>query len=286
MRVLFIAACLLAVSALGATAQQQVKLSFRYLPQRHYLTRVNMNASGNVNAQGNSSVADSLKAKGIAPNTNLAVTASGDIDITTGAQSGDRVPVTMRLNNISAQPKINGQQLPVPTGMLNGKAVYATASATDGALHIDSVSGKRLPDSTLNRINSMMGMMMNRMQAINKTFKVGESFSQDVKFDMMGSKMKMPENAVNRVTYRLNRIEGNQAYFSIKQSTNFTDDKKGTRVTVAGSGAGTMVYEIKEQFPSAFQSSMNVRIHAADASKGGADVTINVTTTGNTSLQQ
>ena len=285
MKIPFIAACFMAGLALSAQAQQQVKLSFKYLPQRHYITKVNMNANGNVNVQGNNGIADSLKAKGLTPNTSLAVTASGDIDITTGVQNGDQVPVTMRLNNVSAQPKLNGQQLPAPVGMLNGKAVYATASATDGKLHIDSVSGKRLPDSTLNRINSMMGMMMNRMQAINKTFKVGESFSQDVRFDMMGDKMKMPENAVTKVTYHLNRIDGNKAYFDIKQSSNFADDKKGIRTMVTGTGTGTMVYEIKEQYPSAFQSNMNVKVHAADANKGGADVTFMVNTTGTTSLQ-
>ncbi|GAB2691863.1 hypothetical protein GCM10027037_13990 [Mucilaginibacter koreensis] len=286
MRIPLITACLVAGLSFAVQAQQQVKLSFKYLPNRHYLTKVNMSGNGTVNAQGNSSVADSLKAKGIAPNTTLAVTASADVDITTGAQSGNNVPVTMRLNNVVAQPKINGQQLPVPVGMLNGKAVYATTSATDGQLHIDSVSGKHLPDSTLNRINSMMGMMMNRMQAINKTFKVGESFTQDVKFDMMGGKMKMPENAVTKVTYRLSRVSGTKAYFDIKQSTNFMDNKNGMQSTVTGSGTGSMVYEIKEQYPSSFQSDMNVKVHTADASKGGADVLFNVSTTGTTVLQK
>ncbi len=276
------------ITALTLSAQaQQVKLTLKYLPQRHYVTKVNMNVSGSVNTQGNSAMADSLKAKGMnMQNLKLALNASGNILINTGAESGGQIPLTMKLDNVSAQPTINGQQIPLPAAMLNGKMVYAKAASDDGKLHIDSVSGKHLPDSTLNKINSMMSMYMSKMQFPGKTFKPGDTFTQDIPLNMpMGNQM-MPANATSKVTYHLVKVSGNKAYFDLSQTTNFSDDKHNTHAMVTGSGKGNMVYEIKEQYPSAFQSNMNVNVHATDAGKGGADIVMNIETNGTTTLSR
>lgn len=285
MKIHMLSAALMAAFALHASAQQEVKLSVKYLPQQHYTTSLNMKVMGSVKTDGNSAMADSLKAKGLSQNLKVALTASGNVDVTTGAESGGSIPVTMRVDNVTAQPSLNGQQIPfVPTGMINGKKVYATASAADGKLHVDSVSGKRLPDSTLSRINDMMGMAMNRMHFPDKTFKPGDTFTQDVPFNMPMATGMQPVNANTKLTYHLVRIAGGKAYFDITQATSFADAKQGKNVAVAVSGKGSMVYEIKEQYPSAFRSDMNINVHASGNDKGKAEAMFTVSTSGTTML--
>lgn len=280
-----LAAGMAAGCTLSANAQQ-VKLVIRYKPEQQYLTKLNMDAAGQVNFPVGTAVADSLKAKGLAANTNFAANASADLNIVTGKAVNGMVPVTMQLNNVSAQPKINGQQFPVPVDMLNGKMVYAMQTGADGQLKIDSVSGRRLPDSTLSRINSMMANMMGRMQLMNKTFKVGESYTQDVPLNMPMGKMNMPANAVTKVTYTLKRVSGDKAYFDLKQSTSFTDMKDGMQVAVNGTGTGSMVYETKQQYPSSFQSGMTVAVKSTSSTKGNSDIKFTLNTRGVTTMSK
>jgi hypothetical protein len=270
----------------NANAQSEVKVSFRYLPQRHYLSKISMNVNGSVNVQGSSPITDSLKAKGIPQNMNVALNASGDIDINTGAESGGSVPVTMRLDNITAKPVFNGQQIPfVPVALLEGKMLYAKASA-DGQLHIDSVSGKHLPDSVLNRINGMISMVMNRMQLPKRTFRVGDSFTEDIPMNLPMAKGMAPANATSKVTYRLTKIEGGKAYFDIVQASNFTDDKHNMHGVFTGNGTGKMVYDIKEKYPEAFTSNMKINFHATGNDKGAADAAFTIVSNGTTSLSR
>lgn len=268
---------------LSADAQKEVKLSLKFQPQRHYLSKFNINVSGTVNAQGNNAVADSLKAKGLAQNSNLKLVASGDVDVTTGAESAGMVPVTMKVDNITAKPSINGQQIPfVPVNMLNGKMVYAKAS-DNGQLHIDSVSGKQLPDSALNHINNMMNMAMSRMQFPDKTFKPGDTFTQDIPFNMPMKGMP-PVNATTKVTYHLVKITGDKAYFNITQNTHYMDNKHNMNTVFTGTGTGSMVYEIKERYPSAFQSDMQVNLRSTGNGKGSTYAMFTIVTNGTTSL--
>lgn len=271
--------------AVNANAQQDVKLEFKYLPQHHYLSKISMNVAGDVNVQEQSAVADSMKAKGIPPNMKIALAASGNIDITTGAESNGLVPVTMRLDNVTAQPSFNGQNIPLPMAtMLNGKAVYGKANA-DGKLQLDSVSGKQLPDSALNHINQMMSMAMSRMQFPKKVFKPGDTFTQDVPLNMPMKGMP-PVNATSKVTYHLDRIANGKAYFNLTQTTSFVSDKDKMHTTMTGNGTGTMIYEVKEHYPSEFNSNMKINVHAGGTDKGGADVMLTIVTSGTTSLSR
>ncbi len=267
----------------GAYAQQSVKLSLKFLPERSYLTRITMNVLGTVTMQGSSPVADSLKAKGLKQNLQLALSASADVNTKTAAAVNGLIPVTMTVQNVNAQPSINGQQIPVPGTMLNGKMVYATAAAENGRLHIDSVSGKRLPDSVLTRINSMMSMSMNQLHFPDKTFRPGDSYTQDVPLNMpmMG---KTPVNATTRITYKLNRIAGGKAYFDIGQVTSFTQARPGNDVAISGTGTGTMVYDVRDHYPLSYQSAAKFSARGAMGAGNASNAAFNINTGAITTL--
>ena len=90
--------------------------------------------------------------------------------------------------------------------------------------------------------------MMTKISYPKKTLKVGETFVQDVPMEIPvgGGTMKMKDV----VTYKLNRIEGKKAYFTVSHDINLAGDVAGAgNMQGTGKGTGEMVYDAASKYP-------------------------------------
>jgi len=243
---LFVSFLILSVSL--AKAQDKIIFKIKFLPNHTYQIATNSSGTFNTDLSGNKDLVDKLSAQGITQPLVANVQFGNKTTATTGAISADKsFPVTMvKDGNPTVNVTVNGKQIPIPIPKTAEMKFYGQVSA-DGKLSLDSLSGKKLNDSTAAPFKKMMNSMMGAINFPEHALKIGESFTQTAPFNLPigGKGMAMSL----KKTYKLISISGDNAYFDIQESMDMQLDLKGVNVTLTGNGGGKMIYSIKNSYP-------------------------------------
>lgn len=130
--------------------------------------------------------------------------------------------------------------------MPNGATAYGIVKQ-DGVPQIDSVNAPGMPAQTKEiMLSTMRTMAGQNLVPAARTVKVGESFTVDTPIEMPIGPATMNMNT--KTTYKLNRVEGKKAYFDLTMSIDMKTNAEGQDMKGTGSGSGTMVYDIDNNF--------------------------------------
>jgi len=254
---------LMALMCLGFTqlwGQQGVVFKIKYLPNHNYQTNVSVDMKANVTATGDPQILDKLKEQGITQpvNANLSIALGGVMK--TGALAADKsVPVNMdyKINNISVSA--NGNQVPIPPKATEKDIKLSGHISQDWKIKIDSADGKAVADSAQKKMEQMMAMVQKNVEFPDKPLKPGDTFTQNVPMNIPvkeGNNIKIDAG----VTYKLVKIADGKAYFDLTPTFNMNLVIGKVSVVMTGTGTGSMVYSIKDSFPTSKKGNINVKL--------------------------
>lgn len=254
---LSIVALLLSISA-GAMAQKQVLFKIKYNPNQHYAMLMKMNMNMEMNVSGDSAMINKIKASGQSFPMIMTMDMATNGDIKTGAiNKASQIPFTMIVGIKPAKMTMNGKEMAIPMPATN-ETLFGTSNS-QGALTIDSVSGKKDP-----AVKASMSKLIENLTANikfpEKAMKVGESFVQDVPMDMPMAGMTTKMDC--KVTYTLVSINGDKANFDlkydIKSDINSGAAGQAMAITMTGDGDGKMLYDISTNYATSMVGTMNI----------------------------
>jgi len=251
---------LLVLVAYQAEAQKGIIFKIKYLPNHNYQTNVSVDMKANVTATGDPQILDKLKEQGITQpvNANLSIALGGVMK--TGALAADKsVPVNMdyKINNISVSA--NGNQVPIPPKATEKDIKLSGHISQDWKIKIDSADGKAVADSAQKKMEQMMAMVQKNVEFPDKPLKPGDTFTQNVPMNIPvkeGNNIKIDAG----VTYKLVKIAGGKAYFDLTPTFNMNLVIGKVSVVMTGTGTGSMVYSIKDSFPTSKEGNINVKL--------------------------
>jgi len=255
--------CLLAFLCLGVTqlwAQKAVLFKVKYLPNHNYQSTINVDMKVNATVTGDQQVLDKLKEQGITQpvNANLSLAFGGLMK--TGALAADKsIPVNMdyKINNISVTA--NGNQVPIPPKATEKDIKLVGHISQDWKITLDSANGKAVADTAQQKVQQMMNMLQNQIKFPDKPLKPGDSFTQ-------GGPINIPVKDSSNVkinagvTYKLIRIADGKAYFDLIPNFSLNVQVKNLSVDMSGTGTGTMVYSIKDNFPLSKEGNITMKV--------------------------
>ncbi len=266
----FLAAILITAASHFCYAQD-VNFKVQYLPNHIYNLSGSITMNLNTDLSKVPQIADQLTKQGISEPINAVMVMELTGAINTGTASADKTfPFTMNVNMPSMTVNVNGKQMPIPMPKASATNIFGHISA-EGRMSVDSLNGKKIPDSVAQKTLGMMNNMFKMVKFPDHPMKIGESFTQQIPFDI-----PMLSGLSNNIatTYKLVSIDGNKANFDVTQDMNMHMDVKGkVNINLTGGGTGKMVYDISNNFFSTYTTNSNMQI----AVKGdNVDVTGNL----------
>jgi hypothetical protein len=243
--------------AFNAEAQKGVIFKMKYLSNHTYDGTVNMRLSANVSLSGNDTIVAKLQEQGMTLPITLHFAMKMKGDIKTGSKSANGTfPLAMKYSFDDLSGDINGKSFPIPMDKLKtGVQMYAHI-APGGALRADSIAGQKLNDTSAQSVSKMMDMVQKSIKFPDHPMRVGESFTQDMPLSIpVAGNMKID----SKVVYKLVNIADGKAYFDIQQTMDMRIPIQGDAINLSGSGAGKMVYSIKDSFATAYSTDMNLK---------------------------
>lgn len=253
MKKIFTISALLLAATLSASAQSEVLFKMKMLPDHQYAANMKMNMDMDMSGVPQSST-------GSTPQKML-MEMNFTMDMKTGSVNGKKeFPVVMNMQMSPATMTMNGKTSTVPMPNKSIPTMYGKCGL-DGLPRIDSIPGTPMNDSIKTAMNKMMEAFQNNIKFPDKPMKVGDSFVQDMPFNlpMMGGGMKTEA----KITYKLISIAGGKANFDIASTMNMDMAVgKGSPVAMhmTGGGTGSMEYDIATSYPTHHLQNMDINM--------------------------
>jgi hypothetical protein len=247
-------------------AQDAVVFKIKYQPNYTYKMAVNFNMKLNVTVTGDPDILQKLQAEGITQPVNAILGLGADGTIKTGAIGSDQsFPLTMDFKIDSLTVSANGKEAPIPPMVTDKKLHMVAHIGKDNVMVVDSADGKKASDSTQKSTQQMMSMLQREIKFPETPMKPGDSFTQDMPFNlpMKGEGGDIKINA--SVTYKLTRIADGKAYFDMTPSFSLTFAIQKINIDMSGAGTGKMVYSIKDNFPISKDGTFNLKLKVTSA---------------------
>lgn len=258
-------------------AQQGVVFKIKYQPNKNYQLDAKIGVKANVTLTGDQDLIDKLKSQGITQPVMADANIGYGGTMKTGTLAADNsfpIAINMKLNDVSLQA--NGNQVPIPPKATEKSFKAYGHVSSDNHFRVDSADGKRVNDSTEKKMQKMLDFVQNQIKFPEKPMKPGDSFTQSVPINVpVGGK----ENNLKidaSVTYKLIKIEDGKAYFDLTNNVNVNFQMKQINAAITGTGAGKMVYSIKDNYPVSKDATINLKIKLT-SDKINADGKIDVT---------
>jgi len=250
---------LLLFIAVKASAQKSVLFKMKYMPQRTYNILMNMKGDIKADLSGNQDILDKLKEQGITMPLVAAISVKTTGTTKTGVLAADNsFPLAMTFLVEQPSVTLNGKIAPIPIQQKPATTIYAHVLA-DGIIKGDSISGKKADTTSGKAALKMMGTIQKQIKFPDHPMHVGESFTQDIPFNMP---MNMGGSSVDsKAVYTLVNIADGKAYFDMTQTIDMKMNIQQAQLTIAGGGTGKMIYSIKDSFPISYTSSVNMNVN-------------------------
>jgi len=250
---------LLALSANLVRSQDAVLFKIKFLPNHTYHISSSLSGTINTDLSANKEIVAKLSQQGFTQPLVASISYSNNSIATTGGRIADNsFPITIvKGETPQFNFKINDKPLPIPAPKQADSKFYGHIGS-DGKLNLDSLAGKKLDDSATVKIKKTINNLMGAINFPDHKLKVGETFVQNVPFNMPmgGSGMAMDI----KITYKLVSISNGLAYFDLDQAIDMKLNVKGVNASVTGHGAGKMIYDIGNSYTQSSKSDFKLFI--------------------------
>ncbi|MDA9774304.1 hypothetical protein N9B82_05045 [Saprospiraceae bacterium] len=172
---------------------------------------------------------------------------------------------TSLLKSESKTGKLTNNTFTIDTEILESSTATLGAGtkfygkSVDGNTVIDSISSPDMTSEMKQALLPTVQNMMNQIKYPNRTLAIGESFVQDNPFTLPIGDLVV-EIEINS-TYTLSKVQNGYGYFELVQVYVIKSASKDYDLHVNGNGAGTLQYDIENQFFTKFylESEMDVK---------------------------
>jgi hypothetical protein len=242
-------------------AQQKLQFSVKYLPMQSYAMAVKMDMDMNMNID-DAATAKAMKDAGQPANMLMKMNMNMAADIATKGQDAKKdVPLVMTYNNIAIDASMNGQALPIPQTDIKGMAFLGHYSNQTKKISIDGVQGGVLDPAKKAAAEAQLSQMFNQYSFPDTTLKIGDTFEQSMPLSVpVGG---ASTEVMTKIKYTLKEIKGNDAIFDLDQALDMAMDlpQGAGKMTMKGSGKGSMVYDIAAKFPTQTNINMDFKFN-------------------------
>lgn len=252
-----ITAPLIALSC-AAFAQDGTIFRLGFLPNHSYKTSTVSDMNMTVNISGTPQEMAKMKAGGTKFPMLVHMVNNVDCSMVTGQKTADEsFPTQFHYDNLNTSITVNGKEVQHVTNPLINQNIYGKYDKT-GALSLDSVSGKALDDQSKAMLMNIIQQLVSKVKFPQKPIKVGETFDQVVPMSLPLNQMQVQVSV--KASYKLVKIEGDQAFFDIVQTVSgkFDITKEHMTMTANASGNGSMVFGINENYPLSYKTDMQL----------------------------
>lgn len=257
-------ALLLGIACLAAQtlfAQKSIQFSVKYLPMQSYAMAVKMDMDMNMNID-DAATAKAMKDAGQPANMLMKMNMNMAADIATKAPDAKKdVPLVMTYNNIAIDANMNGQAIPIPQADIKGMAFLGHYSNQTKKISIDGVQGGVLDPAKKAAAEAQLSQMFNQYSFPDTTLKIGDTFVQNMPLSVpVGG---ASTEVMTKIKYTLKELKGNQAIFDLDQALDMAMDlpQGAGKMTMKGSGKGSMVYDIAAKFPTQTNINMDFKFN-------------------------
>jgi hypothetical protein len=227
---------------LALQAQQTVNFKIEYKPNTTYAQTITQ-----------SNKVDVSYGDGGEPMVNESATTMQNL-VKTGKLTGDEMPLNMEMTmDKSAQG----------ADQLNGSKFYGRVKKGN-VMVFDSIQAPGMQPEMKNMLKGMMEKMLTQAFVAERKVKVGESFVQEIPMNIPLGPVTLDMKDV--VTYKLNKVEGTKAYFSLNHVITMQTTTEGEEMKGSGVGNGEMVYDMASNFT--VQNDSDVSMEMAFSAQG------------------
>lgn len=217
---------LLALSGLSVSAQQTINFKIGYKPNMTYnQTTVQTNKTAISYGEG------------MEPMENEAKTTSTTVTNTGKAVNGE----------YSFVSEMNFDKDTQAAAAMSEGIKFIGKVKADGQLQIDTMEAPGIDEQTKAIMQESLKANLTKGLAPERKVKVGETFTQTTPTEMPIGPATIVMNT--KTTYKLTKVEGKKAYFDVSQTVDMSSKAQGPEIKGSGSGSGTMVYDIDNNFP-------------------------------------
>jgi len=244
----------------NARAQDGIVFKMKYLPGHNYCTVSNTSVTCNISLSGDQKIIDQLSSQGFTQPLAVNMESTGIGSIKSGdADKNNTFPMVFDFNRARFVFTVNGKDVPLPAKNTNIK-VYLHSNI-DGKYTPDSLVGGNLKDTSAQMILKLLGTIRNEIKFPDHPLLVGDSFTQDVPINIptAGSNISL----AIKIVYKLAKIADGKAFFDVDQKMDMQIPVKQSSVTLTGTGSGNLVYNTKENVPTDFKSTLNIKFNGS-----------------------
>ena len=248
--------CLCAAKQLKG--QESVLFKIKYSPDKNYNSKVSINMNCKANLAGDTAVINKFKSQGITQPLSVIMDMAMVGNIKTGTKGVDKnFPVKIDYNFDHLNMTLNGNEMPVPQDKLKAATIIYGHAGTDGKLKADSINGKS-KDTSEKAVTQLLNSIQNKIIFPDHPMRVGDTFTQNLPLNLPIAGNTMDANS--KAVYKLTNITDGVAYFDIQQSMDITIPVAGATIIMTGKGSGKLVYSIKDNFPTDYNSNINLKV--------------------------
>jgi hypothetical protein len=154
--------------------------------------------------------------------------------------------------------KMNGNAIPIPQEKLGaGVSIYAHVSP-DGKMMADSIGGAKATDTSQAHISQMLRSIQKNIKFPDHPMQIGETFTEDMPINIPVAGNSL--SAESKVIYKLISVANGNANFDVTMSMDMTLPVAGASIHMAGTGTGSMVYSIANNFATAYNTKFNMTV--------------------------
>lgn len=212
-----------------------------------YLTTATISSASTINFTGPEEVIEQIKASGVS--LPMKVTSEQEIETTTecGTANTDGIyPFKITYEKVKTVQSIPGVESPVAPSPLTGMSLYGKLNAAS-KLTVDSVVGDQATEDIKMLLKDMLEKMMEQLVLPDTVLKVGESFEQRTPMTMPTGTGQQFDMVI--ITHRtLTKVDGDLAYFDVKQTVNLDMETEAGTMEAEGGGTGSEIHDLNHGF--------------------------------------
>ncbi|GGB76371.1 hypothetical protein GCM10007424_15460 [Flavobacterium suaedae] len=227
------------ISGFNFYAQKSVKLDMKYKENTVYEQVLTQTDSVAMTYGGSKDMLEYLESSGVENPTIQKNISTSNYTIQIGKKESGKMPMSIKVHL--------GKDMTASGLIPEELVVYGTVEEGKTPT-FESIDAPDMEPLLKNTFLSTMQTMQKQLFIPNREVKVGESFTQNMPLEIpmgAGQHLKMD----NDITYKLVKIENGKAYFDVLYDVEMQMDSTEGIADGSGSGTGTFVYDIKNNFP-------------------------------------
>jgi hypothetical protein len=241
-------------------SQKKIVFKAKVSPNKTYLTTLKTSSRNELDFIADQEIIDRIKKKGIElpmiteSETDMAV----DI-VTSNRNKNGEFSAKMQYGKITSTTTQNGETK-TENKPYSGMEIIGKYDSKN-KFKVDSITGGNQSEQMKKDLIAMLENVQQSVKFPKKSMKIGDSFKNDLPLTIPVENMN-PIYIKITIEYTLTRIEGNIAFFDLKQNIGLDISQEQINVNADGEGTGVAEYNIQEHYltKNASEIAMNMTV--------------------------